>query len=642
MNPRIVVMAGPLKGKTISLTEEETSIGRNVCNLIQIDTELVSRSHCLIKRQADEFVVRDLNSRNSTFVNEVPINERVLKHGDQIIVGESQLVFLLHEDEAETPGWLQFEEGDPVTASTIELRTDDSVYLQPERVQERLPESAKIARNLNALLKISSAINSVQDLKALEQRLMTLIFEVAPAEQGAVLLIGDNFEEFTSVLGWSKESGEDPRVCLSRTIVRHVLQQGKGILTNNILRDRSLGKAHSVVSSQIRSVLCVPLQVVDKRLGAIYLVTRDPAPQFDEDHLELVTAIAAIAAVTFQNVRHLEWLKSENESLRVVTELRHEMVGESSPMCQLKQRIAKVAPTDATVLILGESGAGKELVARAIHQNSPRAHKRFEPINCAAVPDTLWEETLFGHEPGRFTGATKRTEGRLKAADGGTIFLDEIGEIPLAIQAKLLRVIEDRKFERVGGGEFVTSNVRWIAATNRDLAKAVGERTFRDDLYFRLNVITLKVPPLRERQEDIPLLATYFADRYSKECKRASVKISPEARARLIHHDWPGNIRELQNAIQHAVVLGRDNVIWPEDLPENVFTKEPPPDAVPRTLRDSLRECRRQIVRYYYDKADGNRVELAKLLGIAYPNVFRELKDVDLSKKSTGCPLLKR
>jgi pSer/pThr/pTyr-binding forkhead associated (FHA) protein len=174
MNPRIVVMAGPLKGKTISLTEEETSIGRNVGNLIQIDTELVSRSHCLIKRQADEFVLRDLNSRNSTFVNEVPINERVLKHGDQIIIGESQLVFLLHEDEAETPGWLQFEEGDPVSSSTVELRADDSVYLQPERVQEALPKSAKIARNLSALLKISSAINSIQDLKALEQRVTTV------------------------------------------------------------------------------------------------------------------------------------------------------------------------------------------------------------------------------------------------------------------------------------------------------------------------------------------------------------------------------------------------------------------------------------------------------------------------------------
>ena len=641
MNPRIVAMAGPLKGRTISLTEEETSIGRNVCNVVQIDTELVSRSHCLIKKQADEFVICDLKSRNSTFVNDVPINERILQHGDQIIIGDSQLVFLLHEDDAETPSMLEFEEGDPVPISTVELRMGDSVYLQPERVQKMLPESAQMARNLNALLKISSTINSIQDLKTLQQRLMTLIFEVVPAEQGAVLLIGDNFEEFTSVLGWSRESGEDPRVRLSRTIVRHVLQQGQGILTNNILRDRPFEKAYSVVSSQIRSALCVPLQVVDKRLGAVYLVTRDPVLQFEEEHLQLVTAIAAIASATFQNVRHLEWLKSENESLRAVTALKHEMVGESPPICQLRERIAKVAPSDVTVLILGESGTGKELVARAIHQNSSRADKRFELINCAAVPDTLWEETLFGHEAGRFTGATRRTEGRLKAADGGTVFLDEIGEIPLALQAKLLRVIEENKFQRVGGGESVTANVRWIAATNRDLAKAVEEGTFRKDLYFRLNVIILKVPPLRERRDDIPLLATYFADKHSRECKRPSVKISPEARARLTHHDWPGNIRELQNAIQHAVVLGGDKVIWPEDLPENVFTKEPPPGAEPLGLREALQKCRRQIVRHYYHKADGNKVELAKLLGIAYPNVFRELKDVDLSKKSTGCPLLK-
>src|SRR5262249_22803619 len=196
------------------------------------------------------------------------------------------------------------------------------------------------------------------------------------------------------------------------------------------------------------------------------------------------------------------------------------------------------------------------------------------------------------------------------------------------------------KFERVGGGDFVVVNVRWIAATNRDLAKAVEDGTFRKDLYFRLNVITLKVPSLRERREDIPLLATYFADKHSKECKRPSMKISSEARACLAHHDWPGNIRELQNAIQHAVVIGRDKVIWPEDLPETLITKEPPSGAETLPLREALQECRREIVRHYYHEADGDKVELARLLGIAYPNVFRELKDVDLSKKCTGCHVL--
>ena len=225
-------------------------------------------------------------------------------------------------------------------------------------------------------------------------------------------------------------------------------------------------------------------------------------------------------------------------------------------MRSLYRQIGRVAPSDSTVLITGESGTGKELVARAIHSNSPRAERPFVAINCAAITETLLESELFGHERGAFTGAIAQKKGRLETADGGTVLLDEIGELSPALQAKLLRVLQEREFERVGGTRSIAVDFRLVAATNRDLEQAIAAGTFRRDLYYRLNVVSLAVPPLRERPEDIPLLANHFARRHAANMKRRVTGVSPEALACLMAYDWPGNVRELENAIERAVVLG--------------------------------------------------------------------------------------
>src|SRR6185503_14792903 len=257
-----------------------------------------------------------------------------------------------------------------------------------------------------------------------------------------------------------------------------------------------------------------------------------------------------------------------------LSELDHQMIGESEPMGKVLNLISRVAPSSSTVLLLGESGTGKELAARALHRNSPRADKPLVAINCATLVESLLESELFGHEKGAFTGAIYQKRGKLELAEGGTIFFDEVGELSPAIQAKLLRVLQEREFERVGGTQTIKVDVRAIAATNRNLKAEMKAGKFREDLYYRLNVVPIPMPTLRERREDISLLANYFVAEFSNKCKRRVTGISPEARRLLCAYDWPGNVRELENAIERAVVIGQTDLIMPEDLPETIFESQ--------------------------------------------------------------------
>src|SRR2546421_1793496 len=268
------------------------------------------------------------------------------------------------------------------------------------------------------------------------------------------------------------------------------------------------------------------------------------------DHLELVAAIAGISAVGLENARRLQWLEQENLRLNTEINLEHNMVGEGARMKGVYQFLSRVAPIDSTVLIHGESGTGKELAARAIHRNSPRAAKPFVPINCAAIPEGLLESELFGHERGAFTGAVAQKKGRLEVANGGVVFLDEIGELAPALQVKLLRVLQEREFERVGGIHPIKVDIRLVAATNRDLNDAVRLGEFRQDLYYRLAVVKMTMPPLRERKEDIPMLTRHFVQKYAVRCKMRAKPVSHDAMACLVNYDWPGNVRELENAIE--------------------------------------------------------------------------------------------
>jgi Nif-specific regulatory protein len=293
-------------------------------------------------------------------------------------------------------------------------------------------------------------------------------------------------------------------------------------------------------------------------------------------------------------------------------------------MRQVYQFIAKVAPTDSSVLITGESGTGKELVARAIHQNSKRSGKPFIAVSCAALTETILESELFGHEKGAFTGALTQRKGRLEIADEGTLFLDEIGELSAPLQVKLLRVLQEREFERVGGTRTIKVDIRLLAATNRNLEDRITQGLFRQDLFYRLNVLQLEMPPLRQRQEDIPLLAKYFAARYGEKCNRKIMNISSEAQKRLLSYDWPGNVRELENAIERAVVLGTTDSILLEDLPEAILETETRTMAAPTKYHEAVAEAKKQLILQAMDQTKGNYTDAAKLLGL-HPNYLHRL-----------------
>jgi Nif-specific regulatory protein len=631
MNPRLIAIEGPLKGAIFALDEDEMSIGRESSNRLSLTDLAVSRRHCLIKQEGGHFIALDLGSFNGTFVNGVPIKEQALAHGDRIKIGDSLLLFLLHEGElqpAQTP--VQFAEGKLVTNATIRIRQEDALYLQPEKVLASLSPTARVARDLNALLKISAAINSLRDLETLERQLLELIGEVIPAERGAILLNGEHGEEFVSVFGWSRGPDKGRPVQVSRTVTSEVMSEGVAMLCNDVLEREDLAGAESLIAPRIQSLLAVPLVAYEKRLGVIYLDTSDPLVCFDEDHLQLLTSIAGLAAVAVENIRHLEWLESENQRLVAEINLEHNMIGESARMREVYQFLAKVAPTDSTVLLRGESGTGKELAARAIHSNSPRAAKPFVAINCAALTETLLESELFGHEKGAFTGAIVQKKGKLEVADGGTVFLDEMGEMTPALQAKLLRVLQEQEFERVGGTRTIKVDIRLIAATNRDLEEAIKQGRFRQDLYYRLNVLMLEMPPLRERREDIPLLAGYFAAKYGRKCKRQVRGLSAETRACLMDYDWPGNVRELENAIERAVVLGTSDLILPEDLPDVVLESEPQAGAALTKYHEAIKETKKQLIIKAVEQAGGNYTEAARLLGVQANYLHRLIRNLNL------------
>ncbi|MGH9854335.1 MAG: sigma 54-interacting transcriptional regulator, partial [Blastocatellia bacterium] len=574
MTPKLIVIAGPSEGTTFAITEAEVSVGREFDNQICLPDLSVSRRHFSIREDGGQFHLLDHGSLNATVVNGMPVKRHQLKSGDRIRVGDSLLIFLYEAEHApDTPTLVQLDDARLITKNTLLLRKDDAVNLEQ---RSSLPDSAPLSRStrdLNALLKISLTINSFRRPEAMLEHLLQLTGTVIPADCGAILLAGhfSEAEELAPVCGWQRKLNSTDPINISRTVTERARNEGVAILSNDVIRDFDLTAAQSLAARNISAMLVAPLIISDKVQGVIYLDSSDPSVEFDQDHLQLLWAIAGLAAVALENLRRVNRLEDENQRLRAEISIEHDMVGASPRMREVYQFISKVAGADATVLIRGESGTGKELAARAIHFNSPRATKPFVAINCAALAETLLESELFGHEKGAFTGATAQKKGKLEAAQGGTVFLDELGEMAPTLQSKLLRVLQEREFERVGGVRPIKTDIRLIAATNRNLEQAIKDGRFREDLYYRLNVICLNLPPLRERREDITALAHYFASKYSQKCKRKVVGISPEAMSCLMNYDWPGNVREFENAIERAVVLGSSEFIKVEDLPEVVI-----------------------------------------------------------------------
>ena len=623
MRPRLLVLSGPLKDSTIPLSQGEVTVGRDASNGIAVVDPSVSRKHCLVSWNEGRFRVRDLDSRNGTLVNGTGIEEQWLEHGDQIATGDSSFLFLLEEDVTAAVSRVEFEDADAFAETTI-LHPRDVVYLQPDRLLRELPATSRVARNLNALLKISRIIHAIRDLDDLQGQLLDLIFEVVPAGRGAILLAERESHEFNSTFARMRHAGQAQLVKVSRTVARQVLEQGIAMLGSDVRGSSELREVESLAASQVRSLLCVPLTVFQRVIGCIYLDSDSANNRMNEEHLQLVTAIAGISAVALENARRLHWLEVENERLTVEVSQERSLVGEGARMKEVYQFLKRVAPTDSTVLIEGESGTGKELAARALHRNSPRAGKPFVAINCSAIPETLLESDLFGHERGAFTGAASLKRGRLEVADGGVVFLDEIGELALSLQVKLLRVLQEREFERVGGTHPIKVDIRLIAATNSNLEQAMREGRFRQDLYYRLAVLTITMPTLRDRKDDIPMLVRHFVQKYAKRCKVKARPVSREALACLANYDWPGNVRELENAIERALVMGTSDMILPEDLPETLLERTPPPEMIEAKYHVKLKEWKKQLILDAVEQTQGSYAEAARILGV-HPNYLHRL-----------------
>jgi two-component system, NtrC family, response regulator HydG len=629
MRPTLVFRCGPRRGEEVTLDESELSIGRDKSNRLPVFDPALSRHHCQVCVRGEVYTIRDLDSRNGTFVNGVPIKERTLRDGDLIALGESVVMLFVRRREPVTTLSPEEEEDAAIISElTIELRPEDARYPPAGMTATAPPAQSRAEADLSALLRISTALGALRDRESLQRTLVERLLEVIPADAGAVALGDGDRERFSSIVGRDRKG--KPFATVSRTIARRVISTGVSILSPSAQEDKRFEMAKSVAVSRIRSTLCAPLTVGNRTLGVLYFSTSNPATIFDEDHLQLVMAAAGVGAVALDNLAHVEWLQEEAIRLRGEIRLAHDLVGESERMREVYERIAKVAPTESTVLIRGESGTGKELTAHALHVNSPRASGPFVSINCAALTESLLESELFGHEKGAFTGAVAQKRGRLEVADHGTVFLDEIGELALPLQAKLLRVLQEREFERVGGTRSIKVDVRLIAATNRNLETAVKSGTFRQDLYYRLNVVSLTMPPLRDRVEDIPLLATYFVRKHAARCKRKVAGISAEARHRLMRYHWPGNVRELENAIERAIVLGSCDRIMVEDLPETLVEGADQPGLASTKYHDAINQFKRDIILKAIDQAEGNYTAAARLLGL-HPNyLFRLIRSMRL------------
>jgi Nif-specific regulatory protein len=484
------------------------------------------------------------------------------------------------------------------------------------------------------LEQIAHLVRSARSSSLMLERVLQLLGDVLGAVAGAVVLTGDGIRR--------------PQGCSWGTYQQQIVQVGRelveGLEAHSAATARSTGLPGTEGETE-GVLLSVPLHGLQQALGVLVLFCSGQPPPALETvlaFLELTSTYIGLYLQTTGLQERLKALPEPGETPGVGPSLSYDpdrIIGHSPRMRAIMQEIEQVARSRSTVLLRGESGTGKELVARALHRFSDRSHQPFVKLNCAALPESLLESELFGHERGAFTGAVKTRRGRFELADHGTLFLDEIGDVSLATQVKLLRVLQERTFERVGGSRSITVDVRIIAATNADLEEAVRTRHFREDLYYRLHVVPVVLPPLRERREDIPLLVGHFLQRFNAENRKA-LKISSTAMHLIVGYAWPGNVRELENCIERMVVMARREVIAPEDvpLPVNIYTPISPPrvllsEPTASTLPKAVAEIERERLLEALRRSGGVQTRAAALLGITPRQLGYKLKKYHITPK---------
>ncbi|QQS44968.1 MAG: nif-specific transcriptional activator NifA [Acidobacteriota bacterium] len=484
-------------------------------------------------------------------------------------------------------------------------------------------EDASQIRKLSALLEVSQALGSTLDIREAVEKVLEILDRELGMKRGAIALVRSSGElAIRYAHGMSEGEKQRGRYQMNEGVTGKVVSSGKPVVVPQVSREPLfLNRTRKRSSGQEESFICVPIKDRRKTIGALSIIYPFRQNRNFEDSLKVLTIISSMISQSLRLAQMVEeekaQLADENALLKRELQQKYEyrnIVGTGKEMREVYEQIAQVAPTATTVLIRGESGTGKELVAHAIHYHSPRSAKPFVKVNCAALPESLIESELFGHEKGAFTGAVARKRGRFELAEGGTLFLDEIGDLSPALQVKLLRVLQEREFERVGGTETIRVNVRLIAATNVDLEGAVADGRFRSDLYYRLNVFSIFLPPLRERKTDILLLADHFLDKYAKQNGKRIKRISTPAIDMLMTYHWPGNVRELENVIERATLVCEGNVIHGYHLPPTLQTAEGSGTVTKMSLENAVEAFEKDLIQDALKTARGNRARAARML----------------------------
>ena len=620
---------------------QRVTLGRANTNRILLKDELCSREHAEISFADGKWRVRDLKSLNGTRVNGKQLDaEWELTPGDQVQLGRSTLVFVTRLDELPSLPELAA----PAETLSIKKRLGQTRFLTPMPQDQALSEETpspkegdaarrSLSRDLALLYRLALDMGSATTYESLTGIVLDGLLEAVPAEVGAVLTMKEGRE-----LEVTAHRHRDPSIRsyapVSEFVSNEVLASREAILAEDVARDRYLRQRESITYIGATSLICAPVVFDNKVLGLIHLYCTDPHKALSGEDLEFTVAVAKQLGIVTTQLNQRESLTQENRLLRDQLRVESELVGASAAIDAVEQQVARVASTNATVLIRGESGVGKELVARALHYSSPRKAGPFVCLNCAAITETLLESELFGHEKGAFTGATEKKIGKFEAAHLGTIFLDEIGEMAVSTQAKLLRVLEGHSFERVGGSTPIKVDVRVVAATNQPLEQSLQEGKFRRDLFFRLQVVEIRVPPLRERPDDIPVLAEHFLKRFVRETGRKIRGLTPAALQKMAQYHWPGNVRELRNVVERAVALGQGPVLDAGDiwLSSLELGGPAPLVAVGKFEPISLEEMEKRHITKTLEHTDWNKSQAASILAIERSTLDRKIKGYQLKR----------
>jgi transcriptional regulator with GAF, ATPase, and Fis domain len=621
------------------------TLGRAPTNRIVLRDDLCSREHAEVYPAEGGWFVRDLGSLNGSHLNGEQLRkDRRLVPQDDLRVGRMQLLFI--EDLAQLPDLPQGRPPRPEKGGDgleIKKRLGNTRYLPPAApppgatpVAEPVKHDTRVAPSqaLSVLYRLALDMADAANPVELGELVVDALFRATPAEVCAVLSLKEG-REFEPVVYRHRGPGHETYHKVSNFVSHEVFSSKQAVLAENVALERHLKDRDSIAELKVASLICAPVLVEDQLLGLVHLYRTSQHAPLNPDDLEFTLAAARQLGTVWHRLRKQATLSVEVKSLKDQLHIESDLVGESTALGRVETQVRMVAETKATVLIRGESGVGKELVARAIHDASPRRDLPFICLNCAALTETLLESELFGHEKGAFTGATERMIGKFEAADTGTIFLDEIGEMALSTQAKFLRVLEGHPFERVGGNTPIKVDVRVVAATNRQLEEAVRAGSFRRDLFFRLQVVQIDVPPLRDRLDDVPLIANHFLKRFVRETGRKIRGLTDDALQKLTSYRWPGNVRELRNVVERAVALGTGPTLDASDIWLSEIDIGLQSGGGSRVLvykPESLEEVEKRHILETLRHTDWNKSQAAAILGIERSTLDRKIKGYNLAK----------